>query len=465
MSYGTYMSKRIWELLLTFISALSMSMVGFNAFFLRDMPELTQLVIAAPVVAALLVALFTAAWDRKHLPLGIGLSVVLCFGVLAVAMSLSTGEDPWADAEGNYLYFAAVIIACSVACFCLTRTIAGGFTWVAVCTVLCAVVQGMYQMGEYLFSFAACAAALTMVAYRSASRGTLDVDVSTGSSSFRRFANSLLPVASALAAAVIVWFAVIAPLNPGTCDIKLITEYRRLPIVMLKGTADVIPQINKDLTTTQLQDGENYTTDDLKIDKKSDVTVPARSKSIAAQQLSQSQGQSSAGGASGSHEKATNNLQEPEQTPQSYSSQFPWIIIFIIAALLLAVALFLFLRWWRKRRQERLRRLLAGTPKEQLSKTYLWLQGRMARLGFKVPPGQTLAEWARGNARSMDVFTEETGVSFETLTGAYVECCAYGTREPMEDEIVQASAFYMGFWKGARSYLGRVRYFFKSFRL
>jgi hypothetical protein len=76
----------------------------------------------------------------------------------------------------------------------------------------------------------------------------------------------------------------------------------------------------------------------------------------------------------------------------------------------------------------------------------------------------TLGEYANSSARSMDMFTEETRVAFGDLTKTY-EASAYGRCVPTEDEIVPFVAYYLSFWKAARTHLGNLRYFFRSFRL
>ena len=162
MSYPSYMASRLWELLLVFVSALSMSMVGFNAFYLRGMGDLMQFVVAFPAILVLLLVLFYAAWDRKHLPIGIVLTIACAIALTAGAMSLSTGENLWQDMDGNYLYFAAVIVASTVGCFALTRTIPGSIVWFVVVVFLCAVIQAMYLMNEYVFSLLAAFVAISV---------------------------------------------------------------------------------------------------------------------------------------------------------------------------------------------------------------------------------------------------------------------------------------------------------------
>lgn len=467
MSLSHYLASRIWEMLLVYMGALSMSMVCFNAFYLRQIDDV-QIFYAAPIVLVLVLACFVAARDRQHLAGGIVGVAALCMVTLFVSLAVSTGENPWADQAGNYLYFGAVVVVFSLLSFLLSRKTVGCVIWLVVCTVLCALVQAMYQMDEYLFSFLAVVTALVLVAYRNARRGALSAQVSQKSTPFSSFVYALIPTVFGLAAGLAVWFLVIAPLNPGTVPIVLLTEYRHLPTVVAKGIADIDPLINTDYTTNNLEEGQYFTTDDLVEDENSDVEVKARDKDEARSQsaVSESQGSGAGGGAtSGAHDTPDPESDDEEFERQGYSDTLPWVLLWALALALVAAAIVAFFLLRRRARLERLRELLAGSKAEQLSALYLFLLGKLGRIGFKMPEGQTMGEWSFGNARRMDIFTEESGVSFGTLTSAYAECCAYGRREPTDTEITQATAFYLSFWKAARAYLGNIRYFFKSFRL
>ena len=466
MSLANYFRSRILEMLLVFISALSLSMVCFNAFFLREIDAL-QLPCAATAVLALVLVLFIAAWDRRHLAAGIGLSILVSAVILATCLTLSTGDPLWADMTGNYLYFGAVVVVCTLGAFLLTRTIPGSFVWLVACAVLCSVVQAMYEMEETFFSLAACATALSMAAYRNSRKGVLGARVTGSASTLHSLISAVVPVACGLAAACVLWFAIISPLGPGTTPVYFLTEYRHLPVLEFRGLANEDPVVNTDYTTNNLTEGDYYTTDDLEVDEDSPVEVRAEDLDKNQQQQSSSASDVGDGGgsAAGAHESVNPDSDDEQFTPQAYSQIVPWIILWVILVLLLVAAVVAYFVLRRRARTARLQRLLAGGKKQQLSNLYLFCLGRLRRLGFKVPRGQTMTEWTRGNARRLDVFTEESGVPFEAVTAAYVECCAYGRREPTDDEIAAAAAWYLGFWKGAYSYLGRIRYFFKSFVL
>lgn len=466
MSYADYIASRTWEILLVCLSAISMCMVMYNGYYLRSMDDALQLAVTVPVVLVYSLVLFTAAWNRQHLAVGTIASAVLAVAVVGASLALSTAADPLVDQEGSYMRMGLVLVVCTLAAFLLSRTIPGALVWFVASVFLCSVIQMLYQMNEYAFSFIAVISALVLVAYRSARKGLLTAETSTGTSATNSFIESALPVLGALAAGLVLWFGVIAPLAPGALDIKLITDYRRLPVIELKGIADINPIINTDLTTQKLRDGEYYTTDDLKEDANSSKQIAAKDKDRAqAVQAAQQSGENGGGSTSGTKEQPQQNQEDPTQSPVSYSDHFPWFLLRILAALLALAAVVGFFIWRRKRRIWRLERMLDASPRQQLEQIYLFCQSRMSRLGFPVAEGVTLNEYAANNVRGMESFDDEAGVSFRDVTKSYVECCAYGLREPTEEEIAQASAWYLGLWRGARYHLGRVRYFFKSFRL
>ncbi|MDR3136554.1 MAG: DUF4129 domain-containing protein [Coriobacteriales bacterium] len=464
-TFGAYLKQNVGEYLLLLLSVWAVAVVGFNAYYLDSLlgtlGYATRAGLALAVCAVLLLTLYAAAYRRKRLIVGaVGYLLVLAL-VVAAALALSSGENPYADAEGNYLYLALVVAASATGGFLLTRTLAGSAVWFLAAAFSCTVVQAFYESGELAMSVAASLSALALIVHRNFRLGLASADVVRHPSHLGNFATSLTPVLAAGALALVAWFAVIGPLNPAVMKITLVTDYRQLPIEEFKGTADEHPVLSFDMTSDNLVDGFMYTTDDLKEDPTSNVRIDAAS--VLEQQLQQQVEQSAAAG-SGTHDVLDQESQEEEFDPLSWSVVFPMIIAALIAtALIIAaiVAYFLGRRIWRKRR---LTRILSLEPRAQVEALYLFELSRLARLGFKVPVGMTLSEYAANSARSMDMLTEETRVTFAHLTKRY-EACAYGRSVPTEDDVVPFVAYYLAFWKAARTHLGNLKYFFKSFRL
>jgi hypothetical protein len=465
LGFGAYLRQSAGEYLLLLLSVCSVSVVGFNAYYLDSLlgtlGYATRAALALFLCAVLLLALYAAAYRRRRLVAGVVGYLALLAALVASAIALSAGENPWEDAEGNYLYLALVMAVSSTGGFLLTRTLAGSAVWFLVASLSCAVVQAFYESGELIMSATAALSALALIVHRNFRLGLAAADVAHRPSHTGAFLTSLIPVLASGALALSVWFVIIAPLGPGVMRITLITDYRRLPIEELKGTADEHPTLNYDLTSDNLVEGFMYTTDDLKEDPTSEVVIDAAS--MLEQQLKQQVEQSAAVG-TGQRDVLDPESTEQQFDPLSWSVVFPMIIITIIVAALIAcaiVAYFALRRLWRRRRLER---MLSLKPAEQVEALYLFILGRLARLGFKVPAGMTLGEYASSSARAMDMLTEETQVAFTNLTAGY-EACAYGRYAPSEDDVVPYVAYYLSFWRAARTHLGSLRYFFRSFRL
>jgi hypothetical protein len=465
MTLSAYLKQNAGEFLLLLLSTWTLTTVAFNGFYLDSILEASgyalRAILALVVCAVLLLALYVAAYRRKRLVVGVIGYLVLLAVLVAGALALSSGENLYDDAEGNYLYLALVVTFACTGGFLLTRTLAGSTLWFLAAAFTCTVVQAFYETGEVAMSVAASLSALALIVHRNFKLGLASADMARKPSYVGGFVASVMPVCAAGALALLAWFAIIAPLDPGVMKITLITDYRQLPVEEYIGTADQQPSFNYELTSDNLVDGFPYTTDDLKEDPNASVTINAAS--VLEQQLQKQIEQNAASG-SGTHDSLDQESTDPQFDAISWSEVFP-IIIALIALVLLGiagiVAYFVGRRRWRK---QRLIHMLAQKPRAQVESMYRFELGRLARLGFKVPVGMTLSEYAASSARSMDMLTEETRVGFDDLTQTY-QACVYGRYVPNEDEIVPFVAYYVSFWKAARTHLGNLRYFFKSFRL
>ncbi len=470
MRRGGYIGAIAGEFLLLLLSTWALSVVGFNGFFLDSIVEGSgwafRAGLALVVSAVLLVILYAAASKRSRW-VGLGVVYVLvAAAIVVVALFTSTGENPYVDEEGNYLYLALVLVVSNTAGFLLTRTLTGCAIWFLACAFLCAIIQALYEPDELVMSIVATLASLALIVLCNFRLGIVGADVARRSSRAGSFLTSVLSVVAAGALALLVWFAVISPLDPGVVNIKLFTDYRQLPTEEFKGVADEQPTLNYDLTSDNLVEGFYYTTDDLVEDPESLKIIDAYSmlEQLAQEQGEEGQQSESQSSGGGQEDSLDENSQEEEYNVVSYSEILPWIILGIILTILIIAAIVAFFLLRRRHRRQRLARMLSQPPRAQVESIYLFLLGRLKRLGFSVPDGSTLSEWSASQARAMDMLSEETRVGFDELTHTYYNC-SYGHAEPKRDDIVPFVAYYVRFWKAARTHLGNFRYFFKSFRL
>ena len=463
MTLSRYLKSIAGEFLLLWASAACFACVIENAFFLSSATLREPITFAA--AAVMLAVLYLAAYQRKRMAVGIVAYLALLAVMVAVALALSTGENVYLDAEGNFLYLVLCIAFAATASFLLTRSLPGAALWFLVAAFACSVVQAFYERNELALSIAAAAAALALAIYRNFNLGLLRADAVRKASRASGLVTALGAVAAATVVALAGWFLVVAPADPQAAQIKLITEYRHLPIENVRGVADEKPQLNLELTTDEdhLSDDEyRYTTDDLKRGE-SDVVLPAQ-EVLDQQTLGGGATDSGTGDDASEDGGLDQDSLDQEFDAQSYSTVFPYIILVLIAIALIAALVAGFFLWRRHRRITRLRAMLEGPPADQARAIYQFLLSRFARLGFKVPPGFTLGEFAEAQATRMAVFDANAGAPFTELTRVY-EQITFGSREPTDEDIVPFVAYYLAFWKAARAYLGNFKYFFKSFRL
>ena len=455
------MLDRSIHLVLVWLSAWAAACVCLNAFYAADAVAFGPLV-AAAVTGVAAIALTWICDDRSRwVPGGIAaaVAVMVC---LAACTALSTSENPLSDEAGSWLYVVAPMLACGVACPLLTRSLAGSGVWLVASGFACGAAEALYRGGDVVYVALCVLAGIALCVHanvRGAGRGAAIAESTAGA----RAGTVLGAPLACVAAALVLWFAVIAPLGPPSIHITLFEEYKRLPYEFVEGVAQIDPTFDFSLTGDQLVEGLTYTTDDL---VEGDDGKEIDAKSLAEQtQAPEDDAKTGGGNSGGSHETIDQESMEEQFDPISYSVEYPWWLLLLLIPLALIAAIVAFFVLRRRRRSQWLAHVLDDLPPgEQVKEMYLFLTSRLARIGFKVPPGMTLAEFSRNNARRMDGLRDETKVPFSECTAVY-ERCAYGNVEPTDEECVVLVAWCSSFWRAARAHLGSVRYFFKSFRL
>ncbi|MBQ3300788.1 MAG: DUF4129 domain-containing protein [Eggerthellaceae bacterium] len=462
MTFASYARSRIGEYLLVVLASTCICIVGFNAFYLDGMEG--RGLAAAGACAMLVAEIYLASYRRKWLAWGVVLYVVLLAVLVAACLTFSGGADPYADEEGNYLYFGLVVAFAATGAFALTRTVAGSAVFFMACAFTCSVIEAFYGTGELAASLAAVFASLALVVYRNFQTGLAKATAVHDAPRVRQagFAVATGCVLTAVCVALAAWLFIIAPLGPDVVKVTLLTDYRRLPVVELRGVADEHPVFDLETTSDTVVDGFAYTTDDL-VTGESDIVVDA--EELAAWLNSNGGGGDLAQGVSDDSADAVDKEStQPEFTAWSYAETFPLaalVLAAVMAAVLLGLCIWAVMRLVRRRR---LVRMLSEEPADQVVQLYRFILSRLGKLGLGQPRGMTLSEYAASYAPRMSTITAETGVPLAALTRTY-ERCVYGSETPTEDDIVPFVAYYLRFWKAARRYLGRARYFLKSFSL
>lgn len=444
MTPGRYLRSALGDFLLTLAVAVSLCYVLLNGFYAA--PELQYSPLPALMVGACLVALFALAYNKRTARIGgvaYAVALVVCW---AAAASLTPDNGYLQDNEANYLIFAMCCTLCATGCFLLTRRrLSASLLFIGGCFAI-ALVQFLYERNEVAWTVAFVLASLALLVNRNYLTSV------HGASTVRKasFAAGTL-VALGIAAASVgvglaVWFGVIAPLNPGALEVKLITEHQALETVEVRGTANVVQVPNLNMTSDQLIDDER-TTDDIKESAKGRPT-PATG---APQEVDPA---GEAGAFSGIDLDVADDLFDMRGPELSV----PVLVVIALALIALLVAYFVGRRVLRAKRLERWEAL--GTA-ERVQAAYLFLVGRLGRMGIAVAPGQTQGEFARANANTLLLFEEASGVPFAALAQCY-EASVYGRQEPSGEQWECFKSFYGSFWRACRQKLGTGKYLIKS---
>ena len=466
MSILGYARDNVWEFVLLVASTWACSVLLMDGFYTDPAVQFGPL--PAVLCALLCAVLYAAAFKRDKLAIGVAAVAVVVVLIIAGALAFSSSGDPYADVQGNLLWAAICVVVACIAGFALSRTLLGAELWFAFCIICAAFAQMLFESGLLLYTVAVLLASLALLVYRNCRTGEAqDFQAAPSGTGLTRFLVSVLPTLVLIGIACVVWFGVIAPLNPGVVDIELLTEYRKQDITQVRGVGDTQMVVDTSLTSSELVDGERFTTDDLAINQKSETVVEAKSEQ--AESLLSSGRKSGGGAASGQSGGARDDIdvESPDQRWDaiSYTSVVPFLLVLLALVALLVLAVVLYFVWRRSVREKRLARILSeGDARTQVRDLYLFLVEKLGRLGFAVPAGATLTVFAHDAAFRMGSLREETHVPFSVLTDTYTKV-AYGNYEPTEDDVVPFVTYYEYFWKAARNHLGNVRYFFKSFRL
>ncbi|MGI6032754.1 MAG: hypothetical protein ACOX69_04995 [Coriobacteriales bacterium] len=463
MSFRAYLKSRIWEYLLVVLSTWGVAQTVYDVYFIP--PELQYSPIPLIVAAVLAAVLFIAAY-RRDLFVKVGVVYAVLCVALVYAGAQMTGQGWFSGSQANWFYGALCVVV-SVTCgFLLTRSLPGAACWFIFSVFACVLVQFFYEQYEFALYLVVLVSSLALVIYRNAQQSAYRATVLRSVSFPGIFASALGAVLIAAGCAAAVWFGIIAPLNPQALELHLITEQRTQPIVYQRGVGDYSQEPDVSMKSKNLQDDdEKWTTDDLVVSDDATKRVPA---TAAASQRSNSNDTS--GSQSGSSQGGGTTSTYQQNSDDNQFNPFSWdlpdilfnILLILLAILLLAIlGYFIGRRIWRKKRLER---IMQKPRDQQVSDLYLFLLDRFGRLGFTVPAGATLSEYAVASEDSMRVITSESKTTMPVVTGTY-ESCTYGKVEPKEEDVAPLVAMYKSFWKGARKYLGNIKYFFKSFRL
>ncbi len=444
---GAYLKSSVWDFILVALVAVSMTYVLLDGFYVD--PSLQYSVLPAIIDIVCLVALFLISFNRRIMLIGGIIYAVAIIVVWVISAAMIPDGLIFEDFEQNYLIFTMVITLTASLCFVATRSQVGTAVLFIVGAFLLGLIQLFYERFELLWSIIFVLSALALVIYRNYQH-SVRRSISVEKVRFAPgFAMSVAACAVAVGLGCAVWFGIIAPMDPAAADIKLITEYRALETMQVRGTSDVYQTPNLDMTSDQTNDGMR-TTDDIKEDVNGNPWPATGETEI---EPEDTQNNDSFLGM---------NLENIQEAFDLQSNPQNWPLIVLLLLIVAAIVLYFILR--RVRRGSRLKKAQQQSADGEYEQVFLMLLDRFKRVGVSVPPGQTMREFATSSATAMRYQNEASGVEFSDLATSYSDM-VYGARDIDEEHVSKIEKYYRSFWKGCRKQLGAVRYFFKSFRL
>ena len=449
MTFGVYWKGAVWELVLTFLASTALLYTLLNGFYVDEGLQHGPI----PAIACLvsLIILFSAAYNSTSLRIGAVVYVLAALGTLGACFAATS--NILVDNESNLFLFGLCCVLTPLVAFALGRTRGTAALLFIVGVFIIVFIQFFYECYELVWALLFVLSSLALVIYKNYRRSVETVRSVKNATFASGFAVALGAVAASLAVGCGIWFGIIAPLNPPAVDIKLITEEHALETKQVKGVADIFLTPDISMTSSHTNDDER-TTDDLQLVEDGRIVL-ANGNSPSDPEDDQQSGATYSG-------IDLESLREAFDF-QNYETN-DWIrFIAILAAIAALVTAYFVGR--RRLRARRLAKIRKGTPAEQARALYLFLLDRFERIGFRVPPGQTLAEFAMASASARECFDETSGVAFSGLTDDYTRLTFGSGEEVTQERADDFAQYYRSFWKSCRSYLGTGKYLLKSFRL
>ncbi len=441
-----FLASALGDFILVAAISLALSYTLLNGFYIAESLQYGP----APALAALLclVALFAVSVNRRVVLVGGAAYAVALVVAWGASAALTPAGTLFIDYEENYLIFAMVVTLVPTLCFLASRSQVGTAVLFIVGAFLTGFIQLFYERFELAWTVVFVVAALALVIYKNYLKSMRSATAMDRPSFAPGFAVALVTTAIASCLGLAVWFGVIAPLGPEAVDIKLITEYRALETMQVRGTSEEYQTPDLSMTSDVTND-DVRTTDDA-VEDESGTRWPATGETSVENEPEQ--GDNFLGLNLDNITEAFNLVSNPQNWPL-------YLIPLVIVAL---IALYFVLRRvMRTRRLASFRELGADA---EYRAVFLFLIDRFRRVGLSIPAGQTVLEFGVSAANATHYYDEQAGVPFTNLTEGYSRS-VYGKKPVADADVGHAEAYYRGFWKAARKQLGNFKYFIKSFRL
>ena len=444
LSVKDYARSAAFDFLLCFVISCAMGFITCGAFFVS--PDLQYSPFALVAGAAIpLAMLFAAAYSKRTIVVG-GIAIVAVLGVAClVASGVSGASWMFDEVESNPTPFILIMFICSLSTFLCTRKRWMSRVYLVVAAFEMCFVEFLYRWGYWPALLVALVALGAMVVYRNYHANLRDA--STDRVSFTSAFGAGMGYSLVLAGiASMLFFLIVAPLNPGAIEFKPFTRYMNYETIEMTGIGDATATPDQDNRTNQTNDVIEETND-----------------------LDDSNGESSQGDESNMSPEDNPFIGTLQDLANSTIKSLQELVNFLIEnpplGLLVLVLLLIVLSspYWIKKllRRRWYVKTSALPPLERIEGLYAFFMRRFELLGIKPAPGMTLAEFAESNKGAMAPFGgNPLNATFADLTDVHSRC-VYGGCEPTEDEVGKFDAFYKGFYRSFVRACGRAKYVLK----
>ena len=257
------------------------------------------------------------------------------------------------------------------------------------------------------------------------------------------FAYGVVGAAACVAVGVGVYLLVVAPLAPGTLNVKPFEDYYSRPVIEYNGTYEEQMIESDDQTTSELNDEMIETSDEQEGSNDNSQT-------------------SSTGGNPATVELDVFNQNEWNNTFNVISIDLPPSLRFLLWLVPVAiVALIVYLRY--RCRAVRLRRLEGRPYAERAVYLYNFFMDRFARLKIDKPATMTPLEFALASEHELAPFMRNRSeADFLGITLIY-QRAAYGAGNVSERDYRYLTDYYDAFFRNAHERMGHLKWVLRGF--
>ena len=409
----------------------------------RDSPWLIVLCCAG--VSAVL---FVVGYNLKTAVVGSVLLVVATFGAALALWAPSGAAGLFDDVVGNGALLVFMVVLCSVLVYVLSRRRALVIVLLVVGLLLCCVMEYLYWNNQIVAAVAYAVAVACLYAYRNYQANLMGSDseqISFGSTTLASGAICLFSIGLAVG----IFGAVVAPMNPPSLVVKLITRHVALQEEHVKGIGDELSVRNELLLS--------WNTDSNIPDSSTATGENPQGGTNEENDDSGDESQHTAGSSRGLDDPGDEDVTAmTSKLPDWMPVVIPFIVIALVALVIAARKLV------RRIRYNRIKQLPAN---DRIESSYLAFLSWFEKMHMATPTCQTLGEYVQASSGEIGRFEQTTGnVEFANLTKSY-ERSVYGGGVPTPEDIARFDDYYAGFHRNARKFVGPLRYARLFFRI